>query len=677
MDEDLDGTRLWSEFIRANLSLLHIHYSNLQKAGKQHHLILHSFETDLVQEGCDLIHGTWMILAANPCYSKVLSHFMPRFVGAFLEMALSKDRNLKQTGVDILFSMILLDFNAKGSFSRVENEIFEQMPWLVEKMQDRGRDAEMIKKFEDHFANAPVSDLQRSDFAIQGKKFLDFLDNFLSLASEINALPTGASNEDEKADAMLKMISFLSQLDRPAMLTVFLQSLYDLHLSCENYVEAAMLLKQYADSLPWSDYAEERLADTNLEDSLPSHREEVYLRCIDMFERGNAWERAIDLCKSISDIYSTKIFDYNRLSAILRRQAELYDRIQSKDRYFPNYYRVGFYGNGFPPSINGKVFVYKGLEWEKLGSFCDRILKRYPGSKIVKALPQDSTENMRLIHVTWLDALVDLKMLPINSQLHWPQMEEQLLDTHTRGPLCAENVLNSKETSELSYLMPDFAIKYYKANETNIFSCSRPFRKEIDERLAGLSRDVQDYLATYSEQTVIYTKERFPGVRRRSEIVKTHTFEISPLENAIIMINNKTSELTKLLVKYSDNLLDVTPGSPTLSKKKYGELLEDASFDNAKRSSTSESYVNTSPFTMALNGAIDAPVNGGIPMFRNAFYNEDYKGVLSEAEKMGLLEILQQAIDEQVVVMHKCLRVHQQIVMPEMKPLHDELVSCK
>ena len=81
-------------------------------------------------------------------------------------------------------------------------------------------------------------------------------------------------------------------------------------------------------------------------------KEELYLKIIDYFEKGKQWEHALPLCKELAKVYEEKVFDFDKLSAVLRRQATLFDKVLSKSeenlRLDPEYFRVGFYGKGFP-----------------------------------------------------------------------------------------------------------------------------------------------------------------------------------------------------------------------------------------------------------------------------------------------------------------------------------------
>lgn len=89
-----------------------------------------------------------------------------------------------------------------------------------------------------------------------------------------------------------------------------------------------------------------------------------------------------------------------RLAEILRHQATLLEHIISDQRYYPDYFRVAFFGE-FPDAIRGKQFIvrvhtssfaflihpvtqYRGYEWEKYGTFCERMLSKHPGSQLLK-----------------------------------------------------------------------------------------------------------------------------------------------------------------------------------------------------------------------------------------------------------------------------------------------------
>jgi len=60
------------------------------------------------------------------------------------------------------------------------------------------------------------------------------------------------------------------------------------------------------------------------------------------------WEKGLPLLKELSDFYEKRLFDYTRLSAVLKTQAKFCDNILTQLRPEPEYFKVGFYGQGFP-----------------------------------------------------------------------------------------------------------------------------------------------------------------------------------------------------------------------------------------------------------------------------------------------------------------------------------------
>jgi dedicator of cytokinesis protein 3 len=81
----------------------------------------------------------------------------------------------------------------------------------------------------------------------------------------------------------------------------------------------------------------------------------------------------VPLCKELASLYETRRFDYNRLSEILITEAKFFQNILTQIRAEPEYFRVGFYGNGFPAFVRNKQFIYRGLEYERIGAFTQRL----------------------------------------------------------------------------------------------------------------------------------------------------------------------------------------------------------------------------------------------------------------------------------------------------------------
>lgn len=140
----------------------------------------------------------------------------------------------------------------------------------------------------------------------------------------------------------------------------------------------------------------------------------------------------------------------------------------------------------------------------------------------------------------------------------------------------------------------------------------------------------------------------FPTVLRRSEVAAVETFDISPLENAVNDVEAKTKELKTLETRF--NALEEV-GATALANGK----------------------LNTNRLAMALNGAVDAPINGGISYYRRSFLSADANG--ADPSRKEWIERLRTAIDAQALVIHRCIKLHARLCPPEMRPFHSTLCT--
>ena len=193
------------------------------------------------------------------------------------------------------------------------------------------------------------------------------------------------------------------------------------------------------------------------------------------------------------------------------------------------------------------------------------------------------------------------------------------------------------ECVEKQYLVqndrvPDVVKAYYMSNELQHFSFSRPFRKG--------AKTGNEFLDLWTEKTIYKTVELFPHALKRSLIVAFEKLEYSPIENALKTMIGKNKELLNLEAMFS---------------------AKDAN------------KLNCNPLTMSLNGSVDAPVNGGVPMYKKAFLDPDFK--IKFPDKSEFVPQLADAIDEQIIIISRCLDVHSKVVIMAMRPLHENLVK--
>lgn len=69
------------------------------------------------------------------------------------------------------------------------------------------------------------------------------------------------------------------------------------------------------------------------------------------------WEDALKLCKELMQQYEEVTMNYTKLSDLLTRMASFYKNIMNPQnlRPEPEYFRVAYYGRGFPAFLQNKV----------------------------------------------------------------------------------------------------------------------------------------------------------------------------------------------------------------------------------------------------------------------------------------------------------------------------------
>jgi dedicator of cytokinesis protein 3 len=140
---------------------------------------------------------------------------------------------------------------------------------------------------------------------------------------------------------------------------------------------------------------------------------------------------------------------------------------------------------------------------------------------------------------------------------------------------------------------------------TKIFSFSRTFVKRAPD---GSEE-------AWTAKTYLTTEAAFPTVLRRSEVIQSQTIEISPIENALADLEQKTRELAGFYMRYS-------------AVAQTGQAM------------------STNPFSMTINASVDMPENIGISLYRHTFLSPEY--LMSWPDRVGQVDVLRKVIDEHV-----------------------------
>ncbi|XP_077933823.1 dedicator of cytokinesis protein 3 isoform X5 [Halichoerus grypus] len=528
-------------------------------------------------------------------------HFIPGMIGPFLGVTLVPQPEVRNIMIPIFHDMMDWEQRKNGNFKQVEAELIDKLDSMVSEGKGDESYRELFGLLTQLFGPYPslLEKVEQETWRETGISFVTSVTRLMERLLDYRDCMKGEETENKKIGCTVNLMNFYkSEINKEEMYIRYIHKLCDMHLQAENYTEAAFTLLLYCELLQW----EERPLREFLH--YPSQtewqrKEGLCRKIIHYFNKGKSWEFGIPLCRELACQYES-LYDYQSLSWIRKMEASYYDNIMEQQRLEPEFFRVGFYGRKFPFFLRNKEYVCRGHDYERLEAFQQRMLSEFPQAVAMQhpnhpddAILQCDAQYLQIYAVTPIPDYVDVL-----------QMDR----------------------------VPDRVKSFYRVNNVRKFRYDRPFHK-------GPKDKENEFKSLWIERTTLTLTHSLPGISRWFEVERRELVEVSPLENAIQVVENKNQELRALISQYQH-------------KQVHG---------------------NISLLSMCLNGVIDAAVNGGIARYQEAFFDKDYiTKHPGDAEKITQLKELMQ---EQVHVLGVGLAVHEKFVHPEMRPLHKKLID--
>ncbi|KAK5575410.1 hypothetical protein RB653_006543 [Dictyostelium firmibasis] len=511
-----------------------------------------------------------------------------------------------------LFYIIMKnEFLEYKSLKRIESKTIEVLDKIT--IRERICDEDIFKNFLiKRLTDSVVESSGSGDLILtkESKSFISNINQLLSLLFEFRTLPTDRAFEEERTIATLKMMEYFK--DRKDTYIKYLYELLNQHLANGYYTEAGFAILLHSDLYEWNSeqilppytLALNQQPTTMPQESSSDRKVRLLKMAIQYLDKGQVWERCVTLLQDLK-LHYEQTYNFKGLSEVSFQEAEFYEKILNTERLFAEYFRVGYYGKKFPLSIQGKEFLYKGFELERLSDFTARILAKFPDAELLKSTSEPTTEIQNSDGKYLLITIVN----PSNLD----EVEKK------QKPIIPGTPNNSKS--------------YLKRNDVNVFVYSKPFEKASGAVVSNSNNKFGDL---WIKNHFLLTDSSFPTIHRRAEVIKKLHVDLSPIENAINSVSSKNEELDEMVKKYEK--------SPQL---------------------------NLNPLAMALNGSIDAAVNGGISLYKEAFYQvpEPYR------PKKPFLVKLSSELTSQANILGSGLIIHSKRCPDELRGLHEKLES--
>ncbi|KAM4636036.1 dedicator of cytokinesis protein 1 isoform 2-T2 [Discoglossus pictus] len=449
--------------------------------------------------------------------------FIPEMVGPMLEMTLIPETELRKATIPIFFDMMQCEFHSTRSFQMFENEIITKLDHEVE----GGRGDEQYKVL---FEKILLEHCRKHKYlAKNGENFVTLVVRLMERLLDYRTIMHD-ENKENRMSCTVNVLNFYKEIEREEMYIRYLYKLCDLHKECDNYTEAAYTLLLHAKLLKWSEEA--CAAHLTQRDGYQAStqgqlKDQLYQEIIHYFDKGKMWEEAITLGKELAEQYENEMFDYEQLSELLKKQAQFFEKIVKVIRPKPDYFAVGYFGQGFPTFVRNKVFIYRGKEYERREDFEARLLTQFPNAEKMKTTspPGDDIKNSAGQYVQCFTVKPLLELPP---------------------------KFQSKPVSEQ-------ILSFYRVNEVVRFQYSRPIRK-------GEKDPDNEFANMWIERTTFTIAYKLPGILRWFEVKSISMVEISPLENAIETMQNTNERINNMVQQHiNDPNLPINPLSLLLN----------------------------------------------------------------------------------------------------------------
>ncbi|XP_057641703.1 dedicator of cytokinesis protein 5 isoform X2 [Chionomys nivalis] len=480
--------------------------------------------------------------------------FIPSMVGPILEVTLTPEVELRKATIPIFFDMMQCEFNlsGNGNFHMFENELITKLDQEVE----GGRGDEQYKVLLEKLLLEHCR--KHKYLSSSGEVFALLVSSLLENLLDYRTIIMHDESKENRMSCTVNVLNFYKEKKREDIYIRYLYKLRDLHRDCENYTEAAYTLLLHAELLQWSDkpcvpHLLQR--DSYYVYTQQELKERLYQEIISYFDKGKMWEKAIKLSKELAETYESKVFDYEGLGSLLKKRASFYENIIKAMRPQPEYFAVGYYGQGFPSFLRNKIFIYRGKEYERREDFSLRLLTQFPNAeKMTSTTPPGE----------------DIKSSP-----------KQYLQCFTVKPVM------SLPPGYKDKPVPEQILNYYRANEVQQFRYSRPFRK-------GEKDPENEFATMWIERTTYTTAYTFPGILKWFEVKQISTEEISPLENAIETMELTNERVSNCVQQHAwDQSLSVHPLSMLLSGIVDPAVM--GGFSNYEKAFFTEKYLQEHP----------------------------------------------------------------------------------
>ena len=545
-DADDFNTELWSKYLLTILTLVRSNTLALETFPEQKRRAVWKIAGDLREQGAGLLKRSWEAIGweASPEEQKRYGlprlggfqvQYVPRLVAPIIDLCLSVHEGLRNVAVRILQAMIVSEWNLNEDLFVIQAEMIDCFEELFksknigESMVQKMFVNELLDMFES-LARAPGDPMWQAI-----KDLISIIDELLELLSAVHS---PGITESQRIMNTLQLMNFLKDMQKEDIFIRYVHQLAEVQVSLQNKTEAGLALRLHADLYTWESTRVKPLTDPAFpEQTSFDRKEQLYFEMIKYFEEGAAWHSALSSYRELANQYEHSHYDFAKLARTQRAMATIYETISKGEWQMHRYFKVTYHGLGYPSNLRGKRFIYEAEASERQSAFTDRMRQLHPAAQL-SAKGESEDEEGQYLHILSVNVYRDLDH---------PMYQQPKVVQSTR----------------------------------DYISSARPNCFAVTSKRHSPASGVQNQ---WIEKTLYKTKESFPTILRRSEIVAVDLVRLSPLQTAVERTARKSSELAALdmritsgdesnLSSLTDAVLSSVDPSSAATVAQYRQLL--------------------------------------------------------------------------------------------------------
>ncbi|KAF2221039.1 hypothetical protein BDZ85DRAFT_266181 [Elsinoe ampelina] len=565
---DFDGA-LWQHWFDALIALVTSEVVGMENHSEQKRRAVWTVGGDIRELAAGLLRKAWDALGWENDEENTKLYGVERVGGyqvqftstlipSVVMLGLSLHAGLRAVAVEVLRSMTVGEWELSGNLDVVKSAFADALDVAFRDDKFEPNQAKMLLEVL-RTETAYLKDTGAESLHAAVIEMLEEIQGLINMLSDVHN--AGSDYPSAQLEQRIRVLEYLKNTSNEDSYLRHIHDVAEAQVENRNYSSAALSMQLHVDLLKnkGGGHTDLQLAKPYPELQLPSQtiyqrRQMIYAAMVKYFRLGCCWSKVLDTLEHQRQEL-VAAYDSANLAIVLRDQAETYHKLSTgKGLYMPRFFKVTFSTVGFPNSVLGKSFIFEAAPDDDTGRFARRMKHFYPMATVVHSGVTSSNAQVEVpkIHIISVNVNRD-QLNPINQRIG---------------------------------VSPFYRLFHLSSNPSTFSNSTR-------QQKPGVAVAEQTVA-----KTLYVTKEKFPTLLGRSEIVKEEALVLSPIQAAIDRTHRKTMDIAEVLMNTNmtdtsetDKLVQiirssVDPASLDSVAAYHELLLDDVSTSNRTSSST-------------------------------------------------------------------------------------------